>query len=68
MSNTRILIGNGKFKVSKEGVNVNASGVKGSDLLFDASIKRCGVIYAGGSVSSNSGTAIDFKSKARNLF
>lgn len=64
---TRILIGDGKFKVSKEGVNVNASGVKGSDLLFDASIKRCGVIYAGGSVSSNSGTAINFKSTKTEL-
>lgn len=67
MSNTRILIGDGKFKVSKEGVNVNASGVKGSDLLFDASIKRCGIIYAGGSVSSNSGTAINFKSNKAEL-
>lgn len=67
MSNTRILIGDGKFKVSKEGVDVNASGVKGSDLLFDASIKRCGVIYAGGSVSSNSGTAINFKSNKTEL-
>ncbi len=64
---TRILIGDGKFKVSKEGVDVNASGVKGSDLLFDASIKRCGVIYAGGSVSSNSGTAINFKSNKTEL-
>ena len=64
---TRILIGDGQFKVSKEGVNVNASGVKGSDLLFDASIKRCGVIYAGGSVSSNSGTAINFKSNKTEL-
>ena len=67
MSNTRILIGDGKFKVSKEGVDVNASGVKGSDLLFDASIKRCGVIYAGGVASSNSGTAINFKSNKAEL-
>jgi len=65
MSTNRVLVGKiatGVYglKVAKEGVDVTTA--KTADLLFDSSIHRTGVVYAGGLKSpGTSGNAIDFK-------
>ena len=61
-------IANGVYglKVAKEGVDVTTA--KATDLLFDSSIKRYGVIYAGGKVSGTSTASINFKSSKTNIF
>lgn len=65
MSTNRVLVGKiatGVYglKIAKEGVDVTTA--KTYDLLFDSSIHRTGVIYAGGLRSpGTSGTAINFK-------
>ena len=65
----RVLVGkiaNGVYglKVAKEGVDVTTA--KATDLLFDSSIRRYGVIYAGGIVSGGT-TSINFKSSKTEL-
>ena len=66
----RVLVGkiaNGVYglKVAKEGVDVTTA--KATDLLFDSSIRRYGVIYAGGIVSGTSTASINFKSSKTEL-